>query len=462
MMRLREAALALPGATVVGLADAVFDRVQSDSRTTAPRDLFVALKGENFDAHAFLPQVMERGAAAALVAPHAQIPAGLNAIIVPDPKRALGQLAAAWRKRFTLPLVLVTGSNGKTTTKDMIAAIFRAAVGEAGTLSTLGNLNNDIGLPLTLLRLRSSHRLAVIEAGMNHPGETAELAAIAQPTIALITNAQREHQEFMVNVESVAREHALAIEALPADGVAVFPADDAYTEIWRAAAGKRRTIEFSLAGIDAISMRVLSQNGLESRINIASSGLDLPVTLHIGGAHNLRNAAAAVAAAHAAGVSAEAIARGLNAFAPAKGRLQQVDHAQFRLVDDTYNANPDSVRAAIDVLASLPGRRVLVLGDMGEVGDQSAAFHAEVGAYAATRRMHALITMGAATQSSLAAFVQAAPQAQAGHANSPQEAVDLLAALALGKEDTVLIKGSRFMAMERIVQKLQEKELTPC
>jgi UDP-N-acetylmuramoyl-tripeptide--D-alanyl-D-alanine ligase len=462
MMQLREAALKLQHATILGDASVRFTRVHTDTRTAQAGDLFVALKGEHFDAHDFLPQLLEKRVAAAVVAPHAQIPDGLAAIIVPDPKRALGELARAWRKRFSPALVMVTGSNGKTTTKDMVAAIFCAAAGEAGVLATKGNLNNDIGLPLTLLGLRGEHRFAVIEAGMNHPGETAELAAIAQPTIALVTNAQREHQEFMVSVEAVAHEHALGIAALPADGAAVFPADDAYADIWRAAAGKRSCVEFNSEGIYAISMRVLSQNGLETRMNIASSTHDFPVVLRIGGHHNVRNAAAALAAAYAAGVDAAAIAQGLGAFTPAKGRMQRLVHPGFTLVDDTYNANPDSVRAAIDVLASLPGRRVLVLGDMGELGENGATFHREVGAYAAQRGVQSLITMGVATQASLAAFVAATPVAQAGHANSVQEAVDLITALALTQEDTVLVKGSRFMAMERVIQKLQETERAPC
>ncbi|MFM2399002.1 MAG: UDP-N-acetylmuramoyl-tripeptide:D-alanyl-D-alanine ligase [Pseudomonadota bacterium] len=462
MMQLREAALNLQHATIAGDASARFMRVHTDTRTAQAGDLFVALKGERFDAHDFLPQLLEKRVAAAMVAPYAQIPDGLAAIVVPDPKRALGELARAWRKRFSPALVMVTGSNGKTTTKDMVATIFRAAAGEARVLATKGNLNNDIGLPLTLLGLRGEHRFAVIEAGMNHPGETAELAAIAQPTIVLITNAQREHQEFMVSVEAVAREHALGVHALPADGTAVFPADDAYAGIWRAAAGTRRSLEFNSEGVHAISMRVLSQNGLETRMNIASSIGEYPVTLRIGGHHNVRNAAAALAAAHAAGVDAAAIAQGLNAFTPAKGRMQRLTHSGFVLVDDTYNANPDSVRAAIDVLTSLSGRRVLVLGDMGEVGEHSAAFHSEVGAYAAQCGVQSLITMGVATQASLAAFVTAAPGAQAGHANSVQEAADLIAALALTQDDTVLVKGSRFMAMERVIQKLQEMERAPC
>jgi UDP-N-acetylmuramoyl-tripeptide--D-alanyl-D-alanine ligase len=462
MLSLHQAALLLTHATIAGDANAVFTRVHTDSRSTVPGDLFVALQGERFDAHAFLPQVMQAGAAAAMVAPTAQLPAGLNALIVPQPKHALGELAAAWRARFRLPVVLVTGSNGKTTTKEMIAAIFRAAAGDAAVLATQGNLNNDIGLPLTLLKLNAQHRLAVIEAGMNHPGETAQLAAITQPTIVLITNAQREHQEFMVNVQAVAQEHALALQALPCDGIAVFPSTDAHAQVWRNAAATRQVIVYGVEGNSAVSMSILSQNALETRMNIALNGVQYPVKLCIGGAHNIQNAAAAIAVAQAAGIPAEAIACGLNAFTPAKGRMRHVPYPSFTLVDDSYNANPDSVRAAIEALASWPGRRVLVLGDMGEVGAQGAAFHEEVGAYAAQHGIHALITLGSATQASHAAFRAGAPQAHAKHVNSSQEAAQAVQLLSLQGSDAVLVKGSRFMAMERVIEQLQHKDTAAC
>ncbi len=224
MTNLQEAAGWIAGARVLGDGTRGFARVHTDSRTVEPDDLFVALQGERFDAHDFIADVVARGAAAVLVS--REVDAGVPAIVAPDTRVALGELGAGWRRQFTLPAVAVTGSNGKTTVKEMIAAIFATAVGEDQRLATGGNLNNDIGLPLTVLRLRASHRLAVLELGMNHPGETVYLAGIAQPTVAVITNAQREHQEFMVSVEAVAHEHAAAIAALPADGVAVFPLDE--------------------------------------------------------------------------------------------------------------------------------------------------------------------------------------------------------------------------------------------
>jgi UDP-N-acetylmuramoyl-tripeptide--D-alanyl-D-alanine ligase len=463
MMRLREAALMLRHATVAGNADTMFTRVHSDSRSIAPGDLFVALQGERFDAHAFLPQAQQAGAVAALVAPTAQLPAQLPALVVPEPKRALGELAAAWRARFALPVVLVTGSNGKTTTKEMIAAIFRAAAGDTAVLATQGNLNNDIGLPLTLLKLGAQHRLAVIEAGMNHPGETAQLATLTQPTIVLITNAQREHQEFMHSVEAVAKEHALALQALPPHGIAVFPGGDAHAVVWRAAAGMRQVVDYNAQSNSAVSMRVLSQNALEIRMNIAHRAVEYPVAVRIGGAHNIHNAAAAIAVAQAAGINTAAIVQGLNSFMPAKGRMRHVPGIGYTLVDDSYNANPDSVRAAIDALASWPGRRVLVLGDMGEVGTQGPAYHQEVGAYAAQQAITALVTLGNATQASHTAFTHAAPHAFAQHVNTPQEAAQAVQALGLQASDAVLVKGSRFMAMERVIEQLQQhKETAAC
>jgi UDP-N-acetylmuramoyl-tripeptide--D-alanyl-D-alanine ligase len=239
-------------------ANVQFARVATDTRTLAPGDLFVAIKGERFDGHDFVGAAFERGAAAALVA--ANRAGGLtgNLIAVPDSLGALGALAAHWRARFTIPVIVIVGSNGKTTVKEMLAAILRAHYGDARVLATEGNLNNAIGLPLTLLRLRAGHEVAAIELGMNHPGETAELAAIAQPTVALINNAQREHQEFMRSIAEVAAEHAALVGALPAGGTAVLNADDPNIDVWRAAVRARtglRTIEFALDHPAAIRLR---------------------------------------------------------------------------------------------------------------------------------------------------------------------------------------------------------------
>ena len=472
MMTLAQACLYLSNATIRGNPAAVFKRVHTDSRSLQSQDLFVALKGERFDAHDFLPQVQALGSCAALISAQHRPPEGLNAIVVPDPKKALGELAAGWRKRFILPLVVVTGSNGKTTTKDMIASIFKAAVGPDHVLYTQGNLNNEIGLPLTLLKLNAEHRLAVIELGMNHPGETATLASIAYPMITLVNNAQREHQEFMASVEAVAQEHAAAIKALPKDGIAVFPQEDAHSSVWRAAAGTRKRIEFAVRVNDIkeeedaekvetqsalVLMRSYSQNPFEIRIKKGDTYFWYPICLQIQGMHNQLNALAAASVAVAAEIAPESIVQGLNAFVPSPGRMQNLAGFQYRLINDSYNANPDSVRAAIDALAaSTRATKVLILGDMGEVGEQGPAFHSEIGQYAAAMQIDVLFTLGQATQLTHQAYKTHLPRGIAKHVQSVQEASQLLSELALPTDACVLVKGSRFMQMERVIEELKK------
>ena len=454
MLSLREAAALIPGATVLGDENATFERIATDSRTAGPGDLFVALKGDRFDAHDFLGEVANRHVSAVLVA---RSPGDwrIPALRVDDTRTALGALALGWRRRFSMPLVAVTGSNGKTTVKEMIASIFEAAVGENSRLATAGNLNNDIGVPLTLLRLSGAHRLAVVELGMNHPGETELLARFAEPTVAVVNNAQREHQEFMATVEAVALEHASVIHALKPTGVAVFPANDAYASIWRVAATGSRILDFALhTEASAVEAAVTGKLVGARRLAIATPEGQLEVELKVLGAHNAHNALAATAAALAAGVPLEAIGRGLEAFEPVKGRLQVkraalAELAGATVIDDTYNANPDSVRAAIDVLASHASPRVLVLGDMGEVGDDGPAFHREVGAYANERGIDALYTLGDAARDSAAAF-----GARALHSADVAELVRALAGGGYGAGATILVKGSRFMQMERVVAAL--------
>ncbi|MFT0173550.1 UDP-N-acetylmuramoyl-tripeptide--D-alanyl-D-alanine ligase [Paraburkholderia mimosarum] len=454
MLSLRDAAALIPGASVLGDENATFERIATDSRSAGPGDLFVALKGDRFDAHDFLGEVANRHVSAVLVA---RSPGDwrIPALRVDDTRTALGALALGWRRRFSMPLVAVTGSNGKTTVKEMIASIFEAAVGENSRLATAGNLNNDIGVPLTLLRLSGAHRLAVVELGMNHPGETELLARFAEPTVAVVNNAQREHQEFMATVEAVALEHASVIHALKPTGVAVFPANDAYASIWRVAATGSRILDFALhTEASAVEAAVTGKLVGARRLAIATPEGQLEVELKVLGAHNAHNALAATAAALAAGVPLEAIGRGLEAFEPVKGRLQVKRAALGELagatvIDDTYNANPDSVRAAIDVLASHASPRVLVLGDMGEVGDDGPAFHREVGAYANERGIDALYTLGDAARDSAAAF-----GARALHSADVAELVRALAAGGYGAGATILVKGSRFMQMERVVAAL--------
>ena len=465
MLTLDQAAAMIEGAVVVGNSEAAgttsFARVSTDSRTAGPGDLFIALRGERFDAHDFLPAVAAQHATAAIVS-HMPVEVSLPHLLVPDTRLALGALARGWRRRFTMPLVAVTGSNGKTTVKEMIASIFAAAVGENARLATRGNLNNDIGVPLTLLRLAATDALAVVELGMNHPDETRYLAGLALPTVALINNAQREHQEFMRSVEAVAVEHASVIHALGADGTAVFPADDKYASIWRLAAHTRRVLDFALESGHGtpVQAAILGRPSVDDNgVADGALGIDTPigattVRLRTQGDHNMRNALAATAAAIAAGVSLDAIRIGLESFEPVKGRLQ-VKSATVppftgaKVIDDSYNANPDSMRAAIDVLAKAPSPRVLIVGDMGEVGDQEAASHHEIGAYARSRGIDALYALGRASQGVCDSF-----GAKARHFDSHAELVESLLASGYGAEATILVKGSRFMAMERVVNAL--------
>jgi UDP-N-acetylmuramoyl-tripeptide--D-alanyl-D-alanine ligase len=451
MLTLSQAQALLPGATLVGDGSVAFARVHSDTRSLKPGDMFVALKGEVFDAHDFLVTARDAGAVAAL-AEHGLQQAGLSGLQVADALAALQQLAAAWRRRFTLPLIAVTGSNGKTTVTQMIASILRAADGEAA-FATEGNLNNHIGLPLTLLRLRATHRRGVVELGMNHPGEIELLAGIAAPTVALVNNAQREHQEFMATVEAAARENGASIEALDAQGTVVIPADDDYTSLWRQLAGVRRVLSFALqAGADVVAEQSWQASHWAVRMHTPAG--DAVFKLHVAGVHNVKNALAAAAAALAVGVPLDAIARGLEAFEPVTGR-SRLHRRIWRgealtLVDDSYNANPDSVRAAIDVLAALDGPRWLLLGDMGEVGQQGPAFHAEVGGYARQRGIEQLWTVG-----ELCVHAAGAYGASACHFDSVDA---MLAALGqAGAARSALVKGSKFMRMPRVVQALLQE-----
>ncbi len=449
MMDLYEAA-AGAGGEARGV-NVTFKAVSSDTRTIEGGALFVALRGERFDGHEYIGAARARGAVAAMIDRNAFPASGrapLPLLVVDDTRLGLGRLAAYWRRKFKLPLIAVTGSNGKTTVKEMIACVLAAHAGPGRSFATPGNLNNDIGLPLTLLGLRAAHVCAVVELGMNHPGETAYLAQIAQPTVALVNNAQREHQEFMQNVEAVAREHGAVFSALPLDGVAVINADDTYAGYWRGVCAPRRVLDFGIDQTAAVGGHFELRNFGSDIVLRAPEG-EVPVTLHAAGVHNVRNALAAAAAAAAAGVGLAAIARGLAAFKPPQGRLQKCFGANGAIVlDDTYNANPDSVIAAIEVLARAPGRKFLVLGDMGEVGASGTAFHAEIGRHARAGNVDRLFLIG-----ELSAHAAAAFGAGADHYTGIDA---LLAALTseLQADVTVLVKGSRFMRMERVVRAL--------
>lgn len=442
---LSQVALAVQG-RLIG-ADVPINGVSTDTRAIADGQLFVALAGERFDAHDFLAPALAAGATALLVADESKVPAGVSAVIVDDTRLALGRLAAAWRAEFNLPVIAVTGSNGKTTTKEMVAAILKAAFG-AAVLSTRGNLNNDIGLPLTLLGLRASHRAAVIEMGMNHPGEIAYLAPIGAPTVALVTNAQRAHLEGMGDLDEVAREKGAIFGGLPANGVAVINVDDAYASLWRGMADGRPVRTFGIDHTADVSGKV-RQHGLEIAIELAAPEGNAALTLSIPGRHNARNAVAAAAACLAAGIPMSAVVAGLEAFSGVKGRLQRrVGKLGAEILDDTYNANPDSVRAGIDVLAATIGRKLLVLGDMGEIGEASGQYHDEIGGYAKSQGIDRLFALGDQAQLAVRNFGEGAKH----YCNVDK----LIAAVEkeLGPETTVLVKGSRFMKMERVADAL--------
>jgi UDP-N-acetylmuramoyl-tripeptide--D-alanyl-D-alanine ligase len=441
MMSLREAAEACGGRTS-GDAGVRFAGVGSDSRAIGAHELFIALRGERFDGHEFLADAASRGAVAAMVDRDYRGVFPLPVVVVQDTKLGLGDLARHWRARHSPVLAAVTGSNGKTTVKEMLAAILRQHAGERAVLATAGNLNNDIGVPLTLLRLRPEHRFCALELGMNHRGEIGYLAGIAAPTIALVNNAQREHLEFMGSVDEVAAENASVYDALPPDGVAVVNADDEHAAFFRRHAGGRRVVDFGLG--DAMVGAGYTLRGLSSELELRTPGGSAHATLAIAGLHNVRNALAAAACAHAAAIEPRSIAAGLSAFRPYTGRLQvKPGRGGLTVIDDTYNANPDSVRAAIDVLAACDGPTVLVLGDMGEVGTQGPAFHREVGSYARSRGIARLLALGEAAAHAAEAFGPGAEHFS--DAAALAEAVD---------RGTVLVKGSRFMKMERIVAAL--------
>ncbi len=462
MLSLREVASLTHGELVGSVADLHIDAITTDSRHVPAGSLFVALNGEHFDGHAFVDDVAARGARAVLVE-RSRPSRTLPSIEVDDTRRALGDLAAGWRSRFCMPLVVVTGSNGKSTTKEMIASILAAAYGEYDCWATNGNLNNDIGVPLTLFGLRTHHRAAVIEIGMNHPGETARLAEIARPDVALVVNAQREHQEFMQSVAAVAHEHAFAITSLPVDGVAVYPVDDAHADVWKSAARERRIVDFACVTARDVEAKPASVTG-RAYLDLDSTVLHLDTVvgtttakLEVPGAHNAHNATAAAAACIAAGVPLDAIRIGLEAFRPMRGRSQRVVfNGGTVVVDDSYNANPDSMRAAIDLLASHAAPRLMVMGDMGEVGDEGPRFHAEIGTHAHRQGIESLYAIGSASRASVAAF---------GRGGLHFDAVEPLIAAVEGwvashaGRGAIVVKGSRFMRMERVVAALTKQSI---
>lgn len=466
MMTIREAAQVLQAGW--NGQDGLFTGVSTDSRTLKPGDLFVALTGERFDGSEFVLSAKEKGAAAALIPQAAGenvLSTGIPLLRVQDTRLSLGQLAAYWRSRFTLPLIAVTGSNGKTTVKEMIAAILRQATagGEVSMnapaeriLATEGNLNNDIGVPLMLLRLRQQHRYAVIEMGMNHVGEIGYLTQLAKPGVAVITNAGAAHIEGLGSVETVARAKAEIFAGLDQQGTAVINADDRYAALWRECAGARKIVDFGLREKAAVSAEYQADR-LSNRIQLKLPDGIVEVKLQAPGVHNVYNALAAAAAAIAAGIGKASIAAGLESFQGVKGRLQKksgLHHAQ--LIDDTYNANPESVRAALAVLAATTGKKILVLGDMGELGKSAIDLHRTIGRDARNAGLDQLFTLG-----ELSAYAAEEFGKGARHFNNIDELLHATESL-LADDVTLLVKGSRFMRMERVVRQLEQPVEPSC
>lgn len=451
MMLLSQAAKALD-ACMIG-ADVRFAAVSTDSRKVKAGELFIALRGENFDGYDFAATAMQGGAAAVMVNadsyeanPPTRDPLSPPVLLVKDTRLALGQLAAYWRAQFDIPLVAVTGSNGKTTVKEMLTSILRVAAGsDDAVLATAGNLNNDIGMPLTLLRLNAQHRYAVIEMGMNHSGEIDYLTRLARPDVALVTNASGAHLAGLGSVEAVAHAKGEIFAGLKVQGTAVINADDAYAPLWRGLAATHPMIEFSLEQAADISGN-WQPHGAGLNLDAQTPSGSFSVNLQVPGAHNARNALAATAAAIALKVPLEAIATGLGKFGGVSGRLQRKTARHgATLIDDTYNANPASMRAAIGVLAQADGKRVMVMGDMGELGDDAAILHAEIGIEARSAGIEKLYALGELSANAVRAF-----GCGAEHFACIE---DLQKALEdeMDEDTTLLVKGSRFMKMERVV-----------
>ncbi|WP_341678211.1 UDP-N-acetylmuramoyl-tripeptide--D-alanyl-D-alanine ligase [Niveibacterium sp. SC-1] len=452
-MRTELAELALGIGAVLHGADATVAGVSTDSRGIAAGQLFVALRGERFDGHEFVAAVASAGAAGAVVDASFELPAQLplSLLVVDDTRLALGRMAAWWRAKFDLPLIGVTGSNGKTTVKEMCAAILRAQFGDAGVLATVGNLNNDIGMPQMLLRLNLDHRAAVIEMGMNHPGEIGYLTQIARPTVALVNNAQRAHLEGMGGLDAVALEKGEIYAGLGKDGVAVINADDAHATTWRDMNTQRSVLEFGLGAADVQAQFVVS--GLGSEVTLRAPQGECRFLLKVPGAHNVRNAAAAAAACLAAGVPLAAVEEGLSQYVGTKGRLQiRAGENGSTVLDDSYNANPDSMRAGVDVLAMTPGRKLFVFGDMGEIGDRAAQYHDEIGGYAKSQGVDMLFALGEHAEVAARNFGEGS-----AHFDSVEALVQALRR-ELAPGVVVLVKGSRFMKMERVADAIALKD----
>ncbi|PWQ95778.1 UDP-N-acetylmuramoyl-tripeptide--D-alanyl-D-alanine ligase [Leucothrix pacifica] len=427
-------------------ADVEIDSFATDSRAVNSDQLFIAIKGERFDAHDFVA-ALDGIAGAALVSE--LVECNLPQVLVTDTRAALASFAAAWRQQFKKPLVGLTGSNGKTTVKEMLSAILSQ---KGSVLATLGNLNNDLGMPLTLLRLRDEHDYAVIEMGANHFGEIKFLTGISRPDVAILNNAGAAHLEGFGSIEGVSRAKAEIFLGLDESGVAIINADDQYADYWKGCNVGREIISFGMDNAATVQGKV-SPTGM---LVLSTEDESVEITLSLLGNHNARNALAAASAAIAVGASLADIKAGLETLQPVKGRLASVPGQHgTRVIDDTYNANPTSAAAAVDVLAGFTaGERVLVLGDMGELGDDVLELHRHIGEYAREKNIDQLFCLGKFTEESAKAFGE--------RAEFFTELEPLLDSLKqqLKNNMTLLVKGSRGMRMERVVEALQQEIAT--
>jgi UDP-N-acetylmuramoyl-tripeptide--D-alanyl-D-alanine ligase len=445
MKRTLQDAARVVGGELIG-EDRPFGCVSTDSRTLKPGALFVGLRGPNFDGAAFVQAAAAQGAIGALV--ERPTPAPLPQVVAPDALRALQEMAKSWRAQFTLPVIAVAGSNGKTTAKEMTAAI----LSRMGTcMATHGNLNNHIGVPVTLMRLEASHRCAVIEMGANAIGDVAALMQVAQPTVGLITNAGAEHLEGFGNLDGVAKGEGETVSCLKPEGTAVINADDAYADYWRGVSGAKRIVTFGVHSRADFAAKNVFQ-GIErgefaTRFTLSSPLGERAVMLKAGGAHNIVNALAAAAAAGAAGASLEDIVLGLADFRAVSGRLQlKAGTRGSWIIDDSYNANPSSVRAGLEVLRSLNGITWLVLGDMAELGDVSHDSHAHIGSYARDCGVKRLFAVGPLSSRAVETF------GSGGEWFADADSLTRRLQAELSPGVTVLIKGSRINRLERVVQ----------
>ena len=438
------------GGRLVG-ADAAFHGVSTDTRTLASHQLFFALQGERVDAHEHVPQALATGAAAAVVA-H-EVPVAGAQIVVPDTRLALGRLARAWRRTFDLPVIAITGSNGKTTTKEMVASILRRV---GPTLATQGNLNNDIGVPLTLFQLAHQHRHAVIEMGANRPSDIRDLVEIAEPTLGLVTLVSAAHLAGFGTLGGVARAKGEIYARLGGQGWALINQDDPFQAQWTTTAGAARVLRFALdASADVTAREVVAGPlGQGSTFRLLTPAGGLQVHLPLDGLHNVRNALAAAAVGHALGLSLEAIRDGLEAVGPVKGRLNvKTAPSGMVLIDDTYNANPSSLAAGLALLGGQPGKRWLLLGDMGELGDEAPRLHFEAGLAARQAGVEKLFAVGPLAAEAARAFGDGAYTC-----TQRDEAVAEVRARA-GAGVTLLVKASRFMQFELATAALMEDEV---